>query len=423
MSSNKSNIKIAGQVLIEKCEIIRDNGEILDLQVMVESIILYEDIFAPYITGKLMIRDTQDIPTRLGRAGSDILHLTIITPSLEEKRINSLFAIYKMSDRSDITHRSQVYNLWFCAPEMLIDSQTHISRAFSGTGSEIIESTLVKYYGKSRPFNYDKSSNSIKYISNFWSISKNFAYIAEHSLGPLKTPTYLFFENRDGFNFKELSGLSNKDIPVFHTFTSTDLVANVQSEGAGKGDVSRNLESEFSKILTTRVDKTFDFLDDYLNGAVKTKLYSNDVITKRIKSTTFDMRKSKAPTLNNNSVYRSDIIEITNPLIMVKDRGYGTFGPMESSNHEFIQHRIAYMRSLRSSVIEIDVFGRTDFTVGKKVSVESNLLRELTKQDSYKDKLDKLYSGVYIITALSHQITKQEHKCTIELCKESTLLL
>jgi hypothetical protein len=419
---NRTNIRTAGQVIIDKCEIIRDTGDLIDLQAMVESIVIYEDIFAPYITGKLMIRDTQDIPTRLGRSGADMLHLVITTPSLEEKRINSLFVIYKMSDRADITHRSQLYSLWFCPPEMLIDCQTHLSSAFSGSGNDIIESTLVKYYGKSRPFNFDKTSNSIKYISNFWSITKNFAYIAEHSLGPLKTPTYLFYENRDGFNFKEIAGLASKDIPIFHVFTSTDLVANVETEGIGKGNVTNNLEAEFSKILTNRVDKTFDFLDDYLNGAVKTKLYSNDVITKRIRTSMFMLSDSGVPTLNESPIYNSELIDVTTPMIMVKDRGYGTFGPVESSNYKFIQHRIAYMRSLRSSVIEIDVFGRTDFTVGKKVMVESNLLRELLQQDSYKDKLDKLYSGVYIITALSHQITKMEHKCTIELCKESTLL-
>ncbi len=420
---NTSNIRAAGQVIIQRCELIRTNGEVLDLHNLLESIILYEDIFAPYITGKIMFRDTLDIPTSIGRSGSNMLRLSVLTPSLDERKINSLFVIYKMSDRADITHRSQVYSLWFCSPEMMIDTQTHLSKAFSGTGDEIIRSLLTKNFGDSRPVNLDAATNSLKYISNFWSISKNFAYIAEHSLGPLKTPTYLFYENRDGFNFKELAGLAASTVPVFHTFTSTDLVATVQSEGASKGNVTRDITAEFSKILTMRVDKTYDFLDDYLNGAIKSKMYSNDVITKKIRTTIYDTTKNNVPTLNENSIYAQDLVDAVNPIVMVKDRGYGTFGPMESSNYKFVQKRIGYMRALRSSVIEIDVFGRTDFTVGKKVLVEANLLRELNINDSYKDKLDKLYSGIYIITALSHQITKMEHKCTIELCKESTQLI
>ena len=74
-------------------------------------------------------------------------------------------------------------------------------------------------------------------------------------------------------------------------------------------------------------------------------------------------------------------------------------------------------------MIEIDVYGRTDYTVGKKVKVQMNQLRDLSKDEDSKDLLDKLYSGTYIITAMSHQITKGEHRCTLELCKESTLSL
>ena len=80
------------------------------------------------------------------------------------------------------------------------------------------------------------------------------------------------------------------------------------------------------------------------------------------------------------------------------------------------------MRLLRASVIEIDVMGRTDYTVGRKVRVEINQLRDIAKEENDQEVLDKLYSGVYIITSLSHQITKGDHRCTLELCKESTML-
>jgi hypothetical protein len=418
----KDALRVAGQVIIDKCEMIKLNGEIFDLRDYIESIMIFEDLFAPFISGKVMLRDTLDLPNVMGRGGSNLLHLTIMNPSMEGVQINAYFVIYKMTDRSNITHRTQVYNLWFSSPEIMIDVDANISKTYSGTGDEIISKIIKSTFGDSRPLNVDKCTNTLNYVSNFWSPTKNFTYISEHSLGPQKTPTMLFYENRDGFNFKEISNLASSKIPILQTFTGTDVIAEVQEEGIKMGNVTRNLDIEFSKILTIRIDKTFDFIDDYINGAIKTKLYSNDVITKKIRASVFDMSRQKSR-LNDNLLYKPELVDGISPTIMVKDRGYGSFGLSESSNYQSLQQRISYMRLLRSSIIEIDVYGRTDYTVGRKVKVQLSQLRDLSKDESTSDTEDKLYSGVYIITALSHQITKGDHRCTLELCKESTLLL
>lgn len=420
--SLSDSIKSAGQVIIQTCELKAASGEAIDLRSYIESITIYEDIFAPFISGKVLLRDTLDLPNIIGRSGRELLTLCIITPSLEERKINSIFVIYKMSDRSNIAHRTQVYNLHFASPEILINADTNVSKFYSGSGDSIVSKIAKTSFGASKPVLVDKCANSIQYVSNFWSPTKNFNFIAEHSVGPKQTPTYLFYENRDGFNFKEIAGLSDAKTPILQTFTDTDFVAEVEDTGLNKGKVTRNPDIEFNKILTIRIDKTFDYLDDYSNGAIKTKLYSNDVITKKIRATTFDMSKSKT-SLNENQIYSSELVSSVNPMIMVKDRGYGTFGLTESSNYKILQQRISYMRLLRASVIEIDVYGRTDYTVGRRVQVQMNKLRDISKDESSKDLIDKLYSGDYIITALSHQILKGEHRCTLELCKESTMSL
>ena len=109
-------------------------------------------------------------------------------------------------------------------------------------------------------------------------------------------------------------------------------------------------------------------------------------------------------------------------MIMLKNRGFGTFGISETSNYRTTQRRTSYMRLLQSSKIEIDVYGRTDYTVGKKVKVTLNKLQSIVQHNTADEILDRVYSGVYIITAVAHQITRESHKCTLELCKESTLL-
>jgi hypothetical protein len=78
------------------------------------------------------------------------------------------------------------------------------------------------------------------------------------------------------------------------------------------------------------------------------------------------------------------------------------------------------MRRYQSTKIEIEVLGRVDYTVGKKVYVEIPLTRQISKDDT--DILDKVYSGNYIIGAISHRFDSDKHMCTMELIKDSTLL-
>jgi hypothetical protein len=70
--------------------------------------------------------------------------------------------------------------------------------------------------------------------------------------------------------------------------------------------------------------------------------------------------------------------------------------------------------------VEIEVFGRTDYTVGRKVYLDTNKMMPISHKDS--DINDKLLSGYYLISAINHAFTSDKHICTLELIKDSTQL-
>jgi hypothetical protein len=74
----------------------------------------------------------------------------------------------------------------------------------------------------------------------------------------------------------------------------------------------------------------------------------------------------------------------------------------------------------------MEVFGRTDYTVGQKVYVEVPKPTVITSKDQANtDKntgfIDTAYSGNYLITAINHIINREKHTCVIELSKESMM--
>ena len=414
----------AGQITFEDCSIFK-RGDAAGTNVinLVDGIVIYEDIFSPFITGRLSLRDTHDLPNLFGRSGNDVLRLKLFTPSIDKSQyIQGDFLIYKMADRAVVKDRTQIYNYYFASIELLVDINTRLSKQYQGAGHTVVRNIYSASLGSNKKLISDNCKNTVSYVSNFWTPTKNFNFISDHSVGPTGSPTMMFFENRDGFNFRDVSGIIGNKKSAMQTFSGSDFTADVVTEGSKMGAVTRNPKQDYSSIHGIRVDVTYDYLKDYTDGAIKSKLYSVDPTTKKIRWNTFSLNNWAADG-NKQKLYSREVIEASNPVIMSKNRGYGTFGLRESSNYQTTQHRVGYMRLLQASKIEIDCYGRTDYTVGKRVTLELNQLKSIVKTDNYNDILDKLYSGAYIVTAVSHQINRESHKCTLELCKESTLLV
>jgi hypothetical protein len=68
--------------------------------------------------------------------------------------------------------------------------------------------------------------------------------------------------------------------------------------------------------------------------------------------------------------------------------------------------------------ISITVPGRTDYTVGQKIGIVLYRVEPASKKDT--DLTDKMFSGYYLIAAINHVISKENHQCYMELIKESS---
>jgi hypothetical protein len=250
-------------------------------------------------------------------------------------------------------------------------------------------------------------------------------YCAEHAIGEKKNSNILMFENRDGFNFTSFDKISSTDVLPIQFFSANDFSASINTESDNKitfGKATKDPITDYKTVQEIRVDTTFDFLRDYHDGMIKTKLYAHDLTTKRLNIRKFDLANDTLELMNTNKHYRDSVIASMDPRIMFMSMNNNVAGKGDVTDYLYKQKRISQLKQLMSSVIEIDVFGRTDYTVGKKVSVDINRLANIEKNDSADEYLDKYYSGNYVITAIAHHISRVQHKCTLELSKSHTML-
>jgi len=416
MQSSKP-IRFAGDVSIDKVRIITSKGVYQDITAQVITIQIYEDLFSPFITGSLIIKDSLDLVNLFPFAGEEQVELEISTPSLGHGNIKGKYYIYKLTDRELLGDRSVVYQLHFISTEAVVDLNKKVSKVFSGKISDIVDTFIKdKTYGLESTKNLfvENTSNNIKYISNYWTPVQNIMHCAEYSANQNKIPNYVFFENRDGFYYVSLDSLYSAD--VYQSFVYDKYTRDDQKKS---GSV-RNLQEDYKRIGSISIPVGFDYIDRIRGGMLSSKIISYDLTKKTYTAKNYNMFQNfdKQQHLNENPISSDSSIFRANSLIIETPRNYGNFnGYGDVTNFKTTQQRVSLMKLSEANKLEITVPGRADYTVGQKVNVTLNKIEPINKQE--KDITDQMFSGNYLISAINHYVDRNKHECHIELIKET----
>lgn len=412
-----ANITFAGEVSIDECSIkTLTSKRIIDIRNQILAINIYEDLFSPFISGSLSIKDSVDLANALPFSGEEILKLKISTPTLTDSNIDQEFYIYKMSDREYINDKSIVYSLGFISKEAIVDMNKKISKSFSGSIFKIIQDLVMTKTGleSTKRLLIDKTTDSIKYISNFWSPVQNINFLCRRTNNSNNSPTFLFYENRSGFNFMSLD-----------TLYSYPAKFEFKYNNSARSSKTKNIEIDFQRISEMSVPKVFDYIEDVTSGKFAAKKIAYDLTTKRYKVSTYDFTKdySKFRHLNGFAPMSGGIIKRYNANMSTDIQHYDVHNGYNNSTTDNINAmtRQSLLMQSKSNMVNITVPGRTDYTVGIKVFLKVYKVEPIRASETEDETIDKLLSGYYIIGAINHSIINNQHECVIELIKDSIM--
>ena len=411
----KESIYNAGNVIVEDVTITTATGFTQPVVNQVAGIQIFEDIFSPFITGTIIFYDSLDLTSLFPFTGEETVKIKLRTPSFEGKNmvINQRFYIYKLSDRETINESSVVYKLNFISMEAIYDLNKKISQGFEGRCSDLVSNLVTKSYGlqTDKKLNVEETPNGVKFVSNYWSPTRCIEYISDRSLNKKNSPSYVFFENRNGLNFVSLDSLYT--MPVLHKFDqnnyhdSTDIIQN------------------YRRIERLSIPEGFDYLSGITQGMYASKQVSYDLITKKYSVKNFDMITDfkKNNHLNKFPIISNKVIRKNHSTIFNVPKMYGNFNNYgDVTDSKFSQKRISLLKQLDFYRIQIEVAGRTDYTIGQKVNLTLFKKQPISNAESNTDLIDKVLSGDYLIAAIHHSISREEHVCTMELIKDSLLI-
>jgi len=424
MSTSDSFLRFAGDVVIKDARITSlVSGTSMNIQNLVIGVNIYEDLFSSFITGSLVVNDSLDLMNSFPFVGEEFLSLKVFTPSLEDNKdiFDQVFYIYKISNRVYQAERNVVYEMHFISQEASVDLNNSISKSYSGKPSDIVKTLLgADGLGTERIGLIEETKNNTKYTSNFWSPSKNFNYLANQAVSNRDSASFVFFENRAGFNFVSLETLSAAAASQVFNYNSSSRDHDPNSK---INSSYRNIERDYQRINELTVPVVVDSLDKLKSGAFGSVLISHDLVTKRYRVNKFDyldnfdneVHLNKYPVTNRNVSYT-----LTRPesVVMTKEIHYGLYDNFgDVSNNNSLQKRLYRILQIENHKVKITVPGRTDYTVGMVVELDINQAESITEvTDATKD---KFLSGKYLIAAIHHAIDKERHECVMELIKDT----
>lgn len=417
MKTSSTNLRFAGDVSFEKVQLSALNGQYANILNQVISVEIYEDIFTSFMSLSVVIKESVDYINMFPFIGEEYLEIEITTP-LSETSIKGKFYIYKISNREMIKDREVVYTLKAISEEYLTDANRKISKSFSGLTSEIAKRLLTTDgLNTSKKINIENATNTTAFTANYWNPIKCLNYVASTATNASRSPTYLFYENRDGFNFRSIDELLKA--PTYHKFVKDNYNRSI----VGNGTTSvLDPQEDYKRIIDISIPVLTDYMEDIQTGRLKSRLITHDIVTKMYSVKDYSVKKDiefPSTLLNPYPTYSKYATSNSISTLLVMPKYYGNFDKFSDvTNVNTIQKRLSFFKNLEKYKVNIQVIGRTDYTVGQIVELEIQRVTQITKD---MDPRDMILSGRYLISAISHMITKTNHICNIEVIKNSVL--
>ena len=425
MAAEAEAIRFAGDVSIDKIEIITGStGFGQDVTNQVVAFEFYEDIFSPFFSGILALKDSLDLANLFPFVGEEYVNIKFHTPTFtgKDKVIDDQFYIFKMSNRERSGDRSVIYELHFMSREALVDLNKRASKPYFGKCSDIARNIItdkVDGLESIKNVNIEETPNGVKFIANWWPPVQSLNYAAETAANINGSAAYIFFENRIGLNFMSLENMYKGAVKQEFIYDSyfRDFLPDGRS--------TRNVEEEYKRIIDIKIPVVYDYIDRSRSGMYASKMISYDLTTKKYAVKGFDYIDD-FPTekhLNEFPLTSRAVVRRSNNLIINQNKYYGNFNNFgDVTNSKTIQKRLSLINQAEANTIQITVPGRTDYTVGQKVYVTLYKYNPIDSTETTEKIIDNIFSGNYLIAAINHVIDREKHQCVMELIKDSFIV-
>ena len=441
-----SGIQYAGEYTLEDVRLFASSGNIIPLNGLTVSISLFENIFSPTMSGTITLLDANSIVSNLPIIGQEFLSFKIKTASITEGGTSIIdftknpFSVYKIDQRIEGTN-SELITLHFASPEMLRNLSTRVSKSYTNT----IDNIAIDVIQNSRYINSKKDLFIEETVGVRKIISPNsnpFTFIQKLSSEAISknngSPFFLFYENKEGFNFRSLDSLYAQ--PITAEYNTGEFYHQESS-----GTVVKNVLEEYSRPISHEMVAVNDTVKNVRGGLLASDLITYDIYSKKYERKNFRYFNNfnDYGRLGNSPIYNTNFIDEFDNTVDNFTNANIHLHPTSKNNGSDAQHYVLdptakNIKSLyspngientllprQSKFVELNkgvslnvkVHGSTNISVGQIIQFNKQTVGNPNESGDF----DPYYTGRYIISNLRHIFDlapKKEHSIVMSLVKD-----
>lgn len=373
-----------------------DNKKSLDISSIVAGINITSALNHQTISGNMSIVDNLNLLNneQFSFVGEEFIDITIRKPQSEDEVRYKFIAASLDQELKSSTSDGALFTVTLLSVDSFVNAGSFKSAGYRGTGSDIVKSILTQELRTEVEMddaNFEEPDGELSYaftkIKPFEKISilTNQCYKNKPSL----TSTFMFYENRKGYNFETYErimerAIANNDV-ITYTHTPLSYI---------------DRETNINSILSYNAKGTFNNFKRMYHGMYNTEILNFNFITKELRSETFNLLENIDNTLHLNRADpgASDIFRQSASTL----GAFSYLVPFDSSRDDNTGKAILYSSAfsllLSENTLTVKTFGNLGLDVGDVVNIE--ILDNAATTDSDKG-LDPRYKGKFIVFALT----------------------
>jgi hypothetical protein len=390
---------------------------------------IFEDLLSPTMTGSLVIVDTKNMIKNIPIIGEETLEIEVFDGY---STLKGTFMIYKISDREQINFGVLKYTLNFCSAEMYLNAFTKVSKAYDSVFyQDAIKDIKENYLKSSKELLASTTKLKQCFVIPNWNPLNACSWIASRAQDEEYVGgNFLFFEDKDRFNFLALENLIDETKNKPFAEVSYDPMRKVEDY---KHAYSQRQEKDTMRFEKMSIKKSSDVLENMSFGMYKNRIKLIDIIHKGSEDFEYnyfeDFYKSKHlkgklgdsyPLSSSNQL--NNLYDMTmDTRVFVKHQGLFTNEvPGGNQVQDWYSPRLSQMFQLDNFVIEGILPGELEMKVGMILKFDMPNVENIDIGRTVTP--DLAYSGNYLITSLRRMFQKDKFWIVVEIVKDSMTL-
>lgn len=255
-------VKGGGEVQAELMQLFPNNvktiddakksKKFLDLVSVYVSLSLSESILTPFITGTLMINDSNDMIPDYPILGGNIFHFKYNVQDGKKDTEREIWMRVIGIENVILQERKQLFTLKLISEEGYQNMNSVLSSAFTGEPHRVVGKVFSENLRSThKTLAIEPSIGGLKFVCPRWRPSQVIKWATNRAISMTKdTPGYFFFENMTGFFFMSTSTLLDKE----KNLVITDLMADVENERDKGGKIKKGYLYKIPGVPVTGSD-------------------------------------------------------------------------------------------------------------------------------------------------------------------------